>query len=358
MNFDEFLEKHQKVPIVEFTNKVPKSPIVSVCVQTYQQASYIKECLEGILMQETDFPYEILLGEDDSNDGTREICIEYAQKYPDKIRLFLHDRENNIQIHGYPTGRFNYLNNIFSSNGKYIAVCEGDDYWIDPLKLQKQIDILEKNVEYGLVHTNCHYLHDKKKIVIKNNNTAKLNNKNNLSESELFYGLITSNYKIITATVVFKKELLDSIFPAALKFGMLDTPLWLYFSKKTKFYFLDTPSSMYRVLENSASRSKNLARYYRFRLSMVEMRLYFIRKYNYIVSPELKNKYNSTYLNYIMFDRKFKPYYPLFNPTKLDTFREFCSRKLLLNWIVILLWHLNGKVNSLLRSIYYTSDRK
>src|SRR5690554_1685950 len=215
MNFEEFLDQYQKVPVVEYQNHVPENPLVSVCVQTYQHAPYIRECLDSILMQKTDFPFEILLGEDASTDGTREICIEYAEKFPDKIRLFLHQRENNIQILDCPTGRFNTLHNFYKSRGKYIAICEGDDYWIDPLKLQKQIDILEKNVEYGLVHTNCHYLHDKKKIVIKNNNTAKLNNKNNLAESELFYGLITSNYKIITATVVFKKELLDSIFPAA-----------------------------------------------------------------------------------------------------------------------------------------------
>src|SRR5690606_4409195 len=114
------------------------NPVVSVCVQTYQHAPYIRECLDSILMQKTDFPFEILLGEDESSDGTREICIEYAEKFPDKIKLFLHRRENNIQIFGYPTGRFNFLTNLYSSNGKYIAICEGDDYWTDSDKLQKQ----------------------------------------------------------------------------------------------------------------------------------------------------------------------------------------------------------------------------
>src|SRR5690606_21433837 len=142
MNFQEFKKEYQKVPVEEFPSNVPDSPKVSVLVQTYNHAPYIRQCLDGILMQETDFDFEILLGEDASTDGTREICIEYAQEHPDKIRLFLHSRENNISINGRPSGRFNFCNNLFEANGEYIAFCEGDDYWIDEFKLQKQMDFL------------------------------------------------------------------------------------------------------------------------------------------------------------------------------------------------------------------------
>lgn len=154
MNFDEFKDQYQKVPVEEYPNQTPENPVVSVCVQTYQHAPYIRECLDSILMQETDFPFEILLGEDESTDGTREICIEYAQKYPDKIRLFLHHRENNIQILGSPTGRFNSLTNFYSAKGKYIAICEGDDYWTDPKKLQKQVSFLQSNSNISANFTN------------------------------------------------------------------------------------------------------------------------------------------------------------------------------------------------------------
>src|SRR6478735_1262142 len=109
MNFKEFKEKYQFKEVEEYPSKANTNPLVSVCVQTYQHVNYIKECLDGILMQQTDFPFEVLLGEDQSTDGTREICIEYAQKYPDKIRLFLHHRENNIKINGRQTGKFNFL---------------------------------------------------------------------------------------------------------------------------------------------------------------------------------------------------------------------------------------------------------
>jgi glycosyltransferase involved in cell wall biosynthesis len=110
------------------------------------------------LFQKTNFEFEILLGEDDSNDGTRELCEDYAKRYPDKIRLFLHHRENNIKIGGQPTGRFNFLYNLHSSKGKYIALCEGDDYWTDPLKLQKQVDFLEGNLDFTGIGTNSEIL--------------------------------------------------------------------------------------------------------------------------------------------------------------------------------------------------------
>lgn len=148
MTFKDFKNKYQKKEIEEFPNVVTKSPLVSVCVQTFNQASFISRCIDNILNQDTSFDFEILLGEDSSTDGTREICIEYAKKYPEKIRLFLHKRENNIKVDGKPTGLFNSLHNLYIANGKYLAYCDGDDYWHDKTKLQKQVNFLENNPEY------------------------------------------------------------------------------------------------------------------------------------------------------------------------------------------------------------------
>ncbi|MBK8502223.1 MAG: glycosyltransferase [Saprospiraceae bacterium] len=149
MTWTDFQEQHFKVPVCELSNDICENPLVSVCVQTYQHHNFIRDCLDGLLMQKTDFAFEILLGEDDSTDGTREICRDYAEKYSDRIRLFLHDRVNNISIQGRPTGRFSGLCNIFNSRGKYIAFCEGDDMWTDPYKLKRQIDFLEQNSNYS-----------------------------------------------------------------------------------------------------------------------------------------------------------------------------------------------------------------
>ena len=149
----ELLAKLQKVPVAEYPHGSPVTPTVSVMVQTYQHVAYIEQCLESVLSQQTSFPIEILVGEDHSTDGTRELCIEYAKKYPDIIRLFLHDRRNNIHINGNPTGRFNLLYNLSRAVGKYIAICEGDDYWTNSHKLQRQYEILEKNPKYvGCFH--------------------------------------------------------------------------------------------------------------------------------------------------------------------------------------------------------------
>lgn len=128
------------------------NPRVSVCVVTYNHVSFIEQCLESILIQQTDFPFEIILGEDESSDGTRAICKEYAEKFPDKIRLFLRSRKDVIYINGNPTGRYNFIENLKAAKGKYIALLEGDDYWTDPLKLQKQVDFMEKNEECFLIN--------------------------------------------------------------------------------------------------------------------------------------------------------------------------------------------------------------
>ena len=119
------------------------NPLVSVSVPVYQHAKFIELCLDRILAQETSFPFEVIIGEDESSDGSREICMAYARKHPDRIRLFLRSRELS---HITWQGKTRRLNGIWcrrSARGKYIAVCEGDDYWTDPRKLEKQARLME-----------------------------------------------------------------------------------------------------------------------------------------------------------------------------------------------------------------------
>lgn len=148
-------------------NMVVSNPLVSVLVQTYNHENYIRKCLDGILMQEVDFEYEILISEDDSIDETRKICVEYAFEYPDKIRLFLHDRLNNIEINGNPTGRYCFIWNTQHSNGKYIAMCDGDDYWDDPNKLQQQVDFMESNLAYSTSFHNATVIDENENIILE-----------------------------------------------------------------------------------------------------------------------------------------------------------------------------------------------
>lgn len=150
MDFKSFKEKYQKAEVRAFPNQVAKDPVVSVIVQTYNHAAYINQCLDSILNQQTDFEFEILLGEDASTDKTREICIKFAEKFPEKIRLFLHHPDNKIRIINLNTGNFNAIYNLYQAKGEYIAFCEGDDYWTDQHKLQKQVDFLKGNSDVTL----------------------------------------------------------------------------------------------------------------------------------------------------------------------------------------------------------------
>lgn len=125
-------------------------PLVSVCIPTYQHVKYIEQCLEGALMQETTFPIEIIVGDDGSVDGTVDICKKYAEKFSDKIRFF--DRKRSLtrvfDSEAHIERACNWWWTLKDARGKYIAICEGDDYWIEPLKLQKQVDFLENHPEY------------------------------------------------------------------------------------------------------------------------------------------------------------------------------------------------------------------
>ena len=239
-----FLNKFQKKGIIEIPNLVGKNPKVSICLLTYQHKDYIVECLRGILMQKTNFLYEILLGEDDSTDGTRDICIEYAEKYPDKIRLFLHHRENNIEINGNPTGRFNVIYNYYSARGKYIAICEGDDYWTDPLKLQKQVDFLENNKDYVLSFHDVNVLYTRKKRV-KNYRMIGSLDKNSLETNDLL-----KPWFIPTCSVVFRKPEKFSLPKWFYLSPNGDKALWLLLFLAGKFKYLNGIMGVYRMIDN------------------------------------------------------------------------------------------------------------
>ena len=118
---------------------------MSVCIITYNQAEYIEEAVDSVLEQQVDFEYELIVGDDCSTDGTREILCKYQQKHPDRIRLNLHESHYD----GIP-GRKNMVTNLESARGKYVALLDGDDYWISTNKLQKQTEVLEEHPRVSL----------------------------------------------------------------------------------------------------------------------------------------------------------------------------------------------------------------
>ncbi|NOU18345.1 MAG: glycosyltransferase [Bacteroidales bacterium] len=119
---------------------------MSVCIISYNHESYIGKAIEGVIMQNATFNIEIIIGEDFSTDKTRQVCQEYSQRYPDKIKL-LNSEKNLGAIQ-------NFIRTLMACSGQYIALCEGDDYWIDPNKLQKQVNFLESNPDFIVHHHN------------------------------------------------------------------------------------------------------------------------------------------------------------------------------------------------------------
>ncbi len=263
-------------------------PIISVCIPTYQQHDYIRGCIEGALMQQTSFPFEIVVGDDGSVDGTTEICMEYAEKYPDKIRFYNRTRELcrvfDEEGHIEKERAGNWWWTLQDGRGIYIAICEGDDYWIDPLKLQKQVDFLENNPDYSISHTSFNFYYELEKQIVKNRD-IEINrgiSREFSYENILYYG--EKKYRIQTLTVVFRRKLQGDILESddfiykSDHFLMGDTPLWYDLLRQGKVHYLPEVTSVYRINRGSITRSIDLLKSLQFIFSMAEIRMYLIKR--------------------------------------------------------------------------------
>lgn len=281
-------------------------PLVSISCITYNHAPYIKQCLDGFLNQVTNFEYEVLIHDDASTDGTSSILECYAQKYPHLFNIYI--QKNNQYSQG--NGFIGLKINAERAKGKYLAFCEGDDYWNDPLKLQKQIDFLEKNEDYVLSHT-CYSIYDESKKEIHKSIDIYRNNKS----AEMSFSptdLLTFRYKILTLTVVtrtdsYLKVLNADPFLYSGYFLMGDTQAWYDLSKLGKIHYLKDFTSIYRIREGSATREINIERKLRFFLSSYEMRLYIAKRDNLQdLYPEFKKVYDERLIKCLSFNRKLK----------------------------------------------------
>tara|TARA_Y100000816_G_C26084824_1_gene572281 strand:- start:677 stop:1738 length:1062 start_codon:yes stop_codon:yes gene_type:complete len=147
--------------------KQHESFIVSVRVLAFNNMPYIKDCINSILSQKTEFSFEIVIGDDDSSDGTSEYLKNVRSKNNKHIIKYYCWSKNNPErktLGGYPW-RFNSIKTLEKCKGKYIAFIDGDDYWIDPYKLQKQVDFMEKNKEYSLCASRYKIIDENSKII-------------------------------------------------------------------------------------------------------------------------------------------------------------------------------------------------
>lgn len=171
--------------------------MVTIRCMTYNHEPYIRQCLEGFVMQKTNFRFEAIVHDDASTDGTATIIREYAEKYSDIIKP-IYEAENQYSKHDDSLERIMDM----ASTGKYIALCEGDDYWIDSLKLQKQIDYMEQHPECSLCGTNGLILWDNG---VKNPQYFR----NTFRTIELKPMDIIGHWCFPTASLLFRKDVFD-----------------------------------------------------------------------------------------------------------------------------------------------------
>jgi len=213
--------------------------LVSVCMITYNQENFIREAIEGVLMQKTNFEYELIIGEDCSKDKTKDICIEYSTKFSHIIKLISYSQNQGMMR--------NFMYVVQQSRGKYIAFCEGDDYWIDPFKLQKQIDFLENNLSYGLVYTN---------VLILSQSTGEETFWTHRNINDTFDELIIENH-IPTLSVCCRSCLVQDFIvkfkDEIVTWPFADFPLWLYISTISSMQYFPEVTGIYRLLDKSAS---------------------------------------------------------------------------------------------------------
>lgn len=209
--------------------------LVSICCITYNHAPYIRQCLDGFIMQKTNFKFEILIHDDASTDGTADIIREYEAKFPNIIKP-IYQTENQYSKGKNISATYNWPRSV----GKYIAQCEGDDYWTDPLKLQKQVDFMEANPEYSM----CFH-----KVNTLIQETGEIKNEfivRDMPGKSTILDLAEGNY-IHTPSVLYRRysgvqEQYQKMMPCLPG----DYVIWMLLAERGDIYKFDEPMAVYR----------------------------------------------------------------------------------------------------------------
>lgn len=267
-------------------------PILSVLILTYNHVKYIEQSILSVLEQKTKFKYEILIGDDHSNDGTSEIVDKIAKLHPKLIRV-IRGPKNLGALKNESTL-------INEAKGKYIALLEGDDYWNNNLKIEIQISFLENNPEYGLVHTDVNHYFES-----TNKTTEHVNKTNSVTvpEGNIFNNLMNPEpFFIMTATTCFRTELVKKYFDYNLAINsnwpLTDLPLWFDLSYNSKVHYINCVTATYRLLNESASRTNSKEKHFNYITKLQEMKEYYFKKYN--VPKEIIDKIRVKYYKNIL----------------------------------------------------------
>ncbi|MBR6759261.1 MAG: glycosyltransferase [Alistipes sp.] len=244
-----------------------KEPLVSVCMTAYNHAPYIARAIEGVLKQRTTFGVELIIGEDCSHDNTLAICREYAKRYPERIRIMTAER--NVGM------RENYRRTALAAQGRYVAYCDGDDFWIDEEKLQRQVEALENNPSVGMCYTRSERRiehSDKRWIYPKEGLFVEF-------EKLLF------NNTVENCTAVARRELIERYYAEVQpechpEWLTDDAPMWIWFAAESRIVALEQVTAVHSLLKESVSQSSDYLKRIAFCDSLVDISLWFDERYS------------------------------------------------------------------------------
>jgi glycosyltransferase involved in cell wall biosynthesis len=256
--------------------------LVDILMPTYNHENYIVRAIRSVLLQECPFRYRLIIGEDCSTDGTRKICEKYASAYVNKILLLSNSTNLGIAT--------NYKALFNASSARYIAILEGDDYWIDNRKLQKQIEVLESNPDIGLVHTNFYSLYENGKV-----KKGHIGDKRTTLSGNVIGDTQTAEININPLTTCFRaylaKENMDFDYIIANNLLTVDIFLLAEVCRRTSVLFLDEVTGVYRIHSNSLTGSRNITSEERFNTTSLLAVNYIMDKYN--APQHIKDAFNS-----------------------------------------------------------------
>lgn len=240
------------------------TPLVSVCMTTYNHEKYISQAIESVLGQRTTFAVEVVVGEDCSTDSTLAICRKYEEQYPDRVRVVA--SESNIGMHR------NYRRTIEACRGKYIAMLDGDDWFSDMDKLQIQVEQLEKSGA-AMCYTRSERRGEDGSSVIYPEGRLHIS----------FEDMLRLNTAENCTTVALKERILEyyaEVEPQTKGWMTDDLPMWLWFSATQQIVAIDRVTAVHRVLTTSVSHSHKWQKQLDFCYSLDSIMLWFDERYN------------------------------------------------------------------------------
>lgn len=267
-------------------DSINRKTIVSIVCVCYNQVDFIEKTIKGFLSQKTAFDFEVIIGDDCSTDGTTEIILEYQKNNIDVIKPII--RGKNIG------GGRNLINCLEKATGDYIAYCEGDDYWIDDFKLQKQYNLLESNCDAGLVWTDIDLndLQGKKvvKSVFKNSHLPIFSN----------FEEILINKPFFAPSTWFYRKQYKNLFSNYLDYADGTLPFILDVIMSTKILYINEVTGVYTKRSESTSNNINPIKRYNFAKSVYKIQLDYSNKYcvSDVVIKNVKINHYKSLLHY------------------------------------------------------------